>query len=73
MSMFLKTMIFHIFIGSTLMGTAVTALLVMDHASKMSILVAALTAFAVAGRVSWVIGGRVQWMLWRDGCTVNAI
>ncbi|GAB5483195.1 MAG: hypothetical protein Pars92KO_29520 [Parasphingorhabdus sp.] len=60
MSMFLKTMIFHIFIGSTLMGTAVTALLVMDHASKMSILVAALTAFAVAGPVSWLIARRLH-------------
>ncbi len=60
MSMFLKTMIFHIFIGSTLMGIAVTAVLVADMGTKMSILLVALAAFVVAGPVSWLIARRLH-------------
>lgn len=39
MSIFLKAMIFHIFIGSVFMGVVVTALLVADIASLMTILI----------------------------------
>ena len=60
MSLFLKTMIFHIFIGATLMGTAITALLVMEQGNMMSILVAALAAFVVAGPISWLIARRLH-------------
>lgn len=60
MSMLLKTMIFHIFIGSTLMGSAVTALLVAGQATMMSILLVALAAFAVAGPISWLIARRLH-------------
>lgn len=60
MSIFLKTMIFHIFIGSTLMGTAVTALLVAGHGSMMSILLVAVAAFVVAGPISWLIARRLH-------------
>lgn len=60
MSMFLKTMMFHIFIGSTLMGTAVTALLVAGQGTMMSILLVALAAFAIAGPISWLIAKRLH-------------
>lgn len=60
MSMFLKTMIFHIFIGSTLMGIAVTALLVAGQGTMMSILLVALVAFVIAGPVSWLIARRLH-------------
>lgn len=60
MSIFLKAMIFHIFIGSVFMGVVVTALLVADMASLMTILVGALVAFALAGPVSWMIAKRLH-------------
>lgn len=60
MSIFLKAMIFHIFIGSVFMGVVVTALLVADMASLMTILVGALGAFALAGPVSWMIAKRLH-------------
>ncbi|GAB5487703.1 MAG: hypothetical protein Pars2KO_12730 [Parasphingorhabdus sp.] len=60
MSMFLKTMMFHIFIGSVFMGVVVTALLVVDQASLMSILAGALIAFVLAGPISWAIAKRLH-------------
>ena len=58
--MFLKVMMFHIFIGSVFMGVVVTALLVADIASMMSILAGALVAFALAGPVSWLIARQLH-------------
>lgn len=58
--MFLKAMMFHIFIGSVFMGVVVTALLVAGYASMMSILIGALVAFIVSGPVSWIIAKRLH-------------
>jgi hypothetical protein len=60
MSIFLKVMMFHIFIGSVFMGVVVTALLVAGQASMMSILLGAVAAFLVAGPVSWLIARRLH-------------
>ena len=60
MSIFLKAMIFHIFIGSVFMGVVVTALLVVDMGSLMTILVGSMVAFALAGPVSWMIARRLH-------------
>lgn len=60
MSIFLKAMIFHIFIGSVFMGVVVTGLLVVDMASLMTILIGALLAFVLAGPVSWTIAKRLH-------------
>lgn len=49
------TMILHLFIGSTLAGVAVIALLVSGSDSGMMLLLCALAGFVAGFPVSWVV------------------
>ena len=60
MSLFLKTMMFHIIIGSTLMGMVVIALLVANQATAMTLIIGSLAGFIVAGPISWIIAKRLN-------------
>lgn len=53
------TLIIHIFVGSTLAGCAVIALLVMGYGSLLSILIAALAGYVVGLPVSAMIAKQI--------------
>ena len=59
--MFRLALILHVFIGSTLAGSAVIAALVAGYGTLYPILVAAALGFAAAFPVSWSVARR----LWR--------
>lgn len=53
------TLLLHIFIGSTLAGSAVIAALVMGYGTLIPILVAAVLGFVLAFPVSYLIAKRL--------------
>lgn len=53
------TLIIHIFLGSTLAGSAVILALVLGYTTAVPIVVAALLGFAVALPASWLIAKRL--------------
>lgn len=57
--MYRLALILHLFIGSTLAGTAVIAALVLERDSAHAILVAALAGFLVAFPVSWSVARKL--------------
>ena len=58
--MFRLALLLHIFIGSTLAGSAVVVALVMGKDTLYPILIAALIGFVVSIPVSWVIARKLS-------------
>lgn len=58
--MIVLMLILHIFIGSTLAGSAVIAALTMGYDSLSSILAAAALGFVVAFPVSWTVAKKLS-------------
>ncbi len=54
------TLIIHIFLGSTLAGSAVIAVLVMGHASWTTLLIAAVVGFVAAFPVSFLVARKLE-------------
>ncbi|MES0826062.1 CTP synthetase [Ruegeria sp. SCP11] len=54
------TLIIHIFLGSTLAGSAVIAVLVMGHASWTTLLIAAVAGFVAAFPVSFLVARKLE-------------
>ncbi|WP_170572751.1 CTP synthetase [Ruegeria atlantica] len=54
------TLILHIFLGSTLAGSAVIAVLVMGHASWAAMLLAAVVGFIAAFPVSVLVARKLE-------------
>lgn len=54
------TLILHIFLGSTLAGCAVIAVLVMGHAAWTTLLIAAVIGFVAAFPVSFLVARKLE-------------
>ncbi len=57
--MFALFLILHIFIGSTLAGSAVVAALALGHDTLVPILISAAAGFVAAFPVSWVVARKI--------------